>query len=698
MVSLSLIRIPEAINTDWADLIFRTGSIRNYDLSISGGNEEVQYAISGGHFNQKGITKPALFRRSAARMNLDLNATEKLSFGTSISYSHSHRNRARNNDNISGVLPGVYFYPPNLPVYQPDGTYTTFSIFENPVAGATEVDFDMNVNRFIGNVFAEYEFTPDLFGKASWSYDHMLVREKRYNNTSTVNGASVNGSALSTSAINRSWTGEVTLNYITNVGEHNFNALIGGSMQARNFERTIAEGQQFPSDDFRYIEAAAVQTASSAGTSSGLASLFGRLQYNYDRRYLATLTVRRDASSRFGENNQWGTFPSIGLGWAISEESFFNMDWVSQLKLRASYGITGNQGGIGDYQSLGLWVGSSYGNNPGTITEQLANPDLKWETTRQFDIGLDIGFLNERITVTYDYYSKYTTDLLLAVPVPSTTGFQTLVQNFGELSNKGMELAISAAIIQRQDLAWTATFNIAGNRNIIEKLATPFNVYNRDPFRYKEGMPMFSFYFHKQIGVDPQTGAPIFADVNGDGVFNINTDRTIVGNANPDFFGGLTNTINFNQFDLSVFLQYNYGSEQLNWNRFFQEHGGTRNTGYLSSQLNRWQEPGDITMVPKMTRENYRAGLRPSRFVEDGSYIRLKKLTLGYSLPQELASKLGINNARIYFTGQNIFTLTNYSGLDPEVTATATNPLTKGIEFYTIPHAETYMIGFDITF
>lgn len=688
-----------AINTDWAETVFRTGTIRNYDLSLSGGNETVRYAISGSNFKQDGVVEPTTYNRSNARVNLDLNATDNLTMGTSITYSFSDRNRARNNDNITGVLGGVYFLPPNLPVYQDDGSYTKFSIFENPVAAANEIDFDMNVNRLIGNVFGEYEISPGLNFRTSWSYDYNEIKEDRYNNTLTNNGAAVNGSALSTVAINTNWTGENTLNYKFNTGGHNFSTLLGTSIQESEFERTTAEGEQFPSNDFQRIEDAAVQTSSSIGTSWGILSFFGRLQYDYDGKYLATINVRRDGSSRFGDNNQWGTFPSFALGWVPSEEPFFNIDWMNNLKIRGSYGITGNQGGISNFQSLGLWGGDSYTDTPGTSPEQLSNPDLKWETTTQFNIGLDIGLFDNRVTVVYDYYNKNTEDLLLAVPVPMSTGFQELVQNFGELENKGMELAIGADIIQKNNLNWNLQFNIAGNRNKITKLAAPFNVYNRDIYRYQEGYPMYSFYFHEQLGVDPETGDPIFADVNGDGTFNPNVDRKIVGNANPDFFGGITNSINYKNFDLSVFFQYSYGNDQLNWNRFFQEHGGTRNTSYLSSQLDRWQQPGDDTMVPRMTSENYGGNLRPSRFVEDGSYMRLKTATLGFTLPASILEKIGgISRARFYITGQNLLTFTNYGGLDPEVTATATTQLTRGIEFYTMPQARSIIGGFDITF
>lgn len=690
----------DATDTDWADTVFRTATVRNYDLTLSGGNETIRYALSGSNFNQEGVVRPTAYKRTSARANLDVNATENLTVGTSLTYSFSNRNRARNNDNITGVLGGVYFLPSNLPVLQQDGSYTKFSIFENPVAAAEEIDFNMDVNRFVGNAFAEYEIRPGLSVKTSWSYDYNEVKEDRYDNTLTNNGSAVNGNALSTVAISTNWTGENTLNYRFNVEDHNFNTLLGTSLQESNFERTTATGQQFPSDDFQRIEDAAVQTATSTGTSWGIASFFGRVSYDYDGRYLATATVRRDGSSRFGENNQWGTFPSFAVGWVPTEESFFNVDWISNLKLRGSYGITGNQSGINNFQAQGLWGGASYTDSPGTTPEQLSNPNLKWETTTQLDIGFDLGLLNDRISIVYDYYDKQTEDLLLAVPVPMTTGFEQLVQNFGELENKGMELGISADVIQQTDISWNVQFNIAGNRNKVLKLAAPFNVYNRDPYRYQEGYPMYSFYFHEQLGVDPETGDPIFADVDGDGTFNPNVDRKIVGDANPDFFGGITNDFGYKNFDLTVFFQYSYGNDQLNWNRFFQEHGGTRNTNFLSTQLDRWQEPGDETMVPRLSSSNYAGNLRPSRFVEDGSYLRLKEATIGYNLPESILGRLGgtISRARFYITGRNLLTFTNYSGLDPEVTGTASTQLTRGIEFYTMPQSRSIVGGFDITF
>lgn len=690
-----------SLNTDWTSLIFTHAQLRNADISISGGNEKVRYLLSGNNFLQEGILKNSNFNRSTFRTNLDFNATSKLKAGTSILYSRNTRSRLRNDDNISGGIEGAFFFPHNLPVMQPDGTFTKFGTFENPLAAVEHSHISMLTNRFLGTVYAEYDIIRGLKFRANFSFDYSNVQENVYDDTYTNNGAAVNGSAQSIALNNSNWIQENVLSYQTHVNNHSINTLIGTSAQESKIFSTTATGQQFPSNDFTTISSAAVQTSSTTGTSNGISSLFGRVVYDYKRKYLATVNVRRDGSSRFGASHQWGTFPSAALGWVLTEEEFMkDIPVISDLKLRASYGLTGNQSGISDFQSRGLWGGgSAYASLPGISPTQLGNPDLKWETTRQTDLGIDIGLFNHRINVTADYYYKKTVDLLLAVPVPRSTGFESLVQNYGSLYNKGLELSISGDILKSQKgLNWNFSFNIAGNKNRILKLAAPFFVYNRDIYQYKEGGEMFSFYLHEQTGVDPKTGTPTWTDVNGDGKFDPNVDRKIVGTANPKFYGGITNTFNVGNFDFMFFFQYTYGNKQLNWNRFFQEHGGTRATNYSTSQLDRWQKPGDITMIPKMNAANYASNLRPSRFLEDGSYIRLKNVSLGYNLSAGLLSKVHISTARVYVSAQNLITITKYTGLDPELTGTASNTLTQGIEFYSMPSPRVVMAGINLSF
>lgn len=691
----------QAISTNYADFVFRDAPISNVDVSVTGGNDQVRYLVSASDFRQDGIIAPTAFGRKTGRLNLDAFVSDKLKIGTSILYSRNTRNRVNNDDNIAGALGGTHFFPSNLAPYQEDGSYTKFSIFENPIAVIKENDITMVTNRVLATVYGEYEFFPGLSLRSNFSVDYNNVKEDTYINTLLNAGAAVNGQATSIVSVNDNWIQENVLNYQTSfAGGHTLSVLLGTSLQQSTFERTSATGQQFPSNDFKRIASAAVQTSSSTGSVWGIASVFTRVNYSLKNRYLFTLNVRRDGSSRFGEANRWGTFPSAALGWRISEEKFFdNVNFISDLKLRTSYGVTGNQNGINDFQSRGLWSGgANYTNTPGTEPSQLANPDLKWEKTAQFNIGVDVAFFQDKMSVTLDYYNKQTTDLLLAVPIPRSSGFTSIFQNFGEMENKGFELSINANAVAKKDFTWDVSFNIAQNKNNIKKLAQSIPVYNRDIIRMEEGIPMYSFWMHNQLGVDPQTGNPIWETKEAGRPFDPNIDRFIVGNAWPDFFGGLTNTFKYKNLDAMIFFQYSYGNDQLNWNRFFQEHGGTRNTNFLGSQLDRWQQPGDITMVPRMTNANYAANLRPSRFVEDGSYLRLKNVSIGYTLPASWINRLGMSSARVYVSGQNLLTFTNYSGMDPEVNATATTATTQGVDFYTMPQPRVYMGGFNITF
>lgn len=688
------------LNTDWVPYVFQNAPIRSADVSVTGGSEKVKYFISANDFLQEGILRKSKYDRRTLRANIDFNATSKLKIGTNFMFSRNNRGRLRNDDNISGGLEGAFFYPHNLPIYQANGSFTKFGTFENPIAAIEHTSISMTTNRLLSTTYAEIDILKGLKFRANFSVDYSNVQENLYDDTWTNAGFPVNGSAQSISLNNINWNQENYFTYNRNIGDHSFNVLAGISAQESKTSSTRATGTQFPSNEFRTISSAAVQTASTTGTSWGLASVFGRITYDYKNKYLATVTFRHDGSSRFGKDNRYGNFPSAAVGWLLTEEQFMEaIPVISNLKIRASYGLTGNQN-IADYAAKGLWSGAAaYAALAGTTPSQLANPELKWETTKQFDIGVDMSFFENRLSITADYYNKKTTDLLLQVPTPRVTGFESIYQNFGSVQNKGWELGLTANILSNpKGLNWTFNANISGNKNKILKLASPFVVYNRDIYRYEEGGEMYSFYLHEQTGVDPKTGAPTWTDVNGDGIFQANVDRKIVGTANPKFFGGFTNTLNFKNFDFMFFFQFSYGNKQLHWNRFFLEHGGTRASNYSESQLDRWQADGDATMIPKMNAANYASDLRPSRFLEDGSYMRLKNISLGYSLPQSLLRTLHLSNLRFYVSAQNLITITNYTGLDPELTGTAATALTQGIEFFSMPSPRTIMGGVNLSF
>jgi TonB-dependent starch-binding outer membrane protein SusC len=702
----------QAIDTNWFDEIFQTGSIRNIDASVAGGDEKIKYFVSANNFYQEGLVRPSDFERSSARMNLDFMVTPTLKIGTSSTYSVNTRNRALNGNAIEGALSTAFFYPSNYPIYNEDGTYYR-PFWENPVAVANETDYLMKTTRMIASIYADWEIANGLVFRSTWSLDNNLVEEDRYFNTFLAAGAALNGSAQSFVTRSNNWINENVLTYQTRVGSSNFNVLLGNTLQENQFLRTQAFGQGFPSNSFQRIESAAVKNASSMGSSWGIASFFSRVNYGYQDKYLLTVNMRADASSRFGADNRWGYFPSVAGAWRVIEEDFLKgQNTISDLKLRASYGITGNQGGIGDFQALGLWGGmrgglnlggvgqpsgpASYVDAPGISPNQMANPDLKWETTAQLNIGFDVSLLQDRLSMSFDYYNKQTKDLLLNVPVPKTLGFSVLTQNFGEMENKGFELGINGVVIDRPDFTWNANFNISRNNNLVKRLAFPFTTFTRDYIRVEEGYPLNSFWVHVQEGVDPQTGDVIW-DTMGDDEFNPSVHRQIFGNAIPRYVGGFTNTMNYKNFDFMVFFQFSEGNNTLNYGRYFFEHGGERTTGYSAQQLDRWQQPGDITDVPRMASKNYSADLRPSRHVEDGSFLRLKNISLGYTLPNAWSSRVGMSRARVYTAAQNLLTFTNYTGLDPEVSTSPSN-LVAGVDIAVMPQPRTYTVGVNLTF
>jgi TonB-dependent starch-binding outer membrane protein SusC len=702
----------QALDTNWLDEIFQTGTIRNIDASVAGGDNKIKYFLSGNNFSQEGLVRPARFDRSSARLNLDFMVTPTLKIGTSTTYSVNTRDRALNGNAIEGALSTAFFYPSNYPIFNQDGTYYR-PFWENPVAVANETDYLMKTTRLISSIYADWEIANGLVFRSTWSIDNNLVEEDRYFNTFLAAGEAIKGAAEAFVTTSNNWINENVLTYQTKTGNHSFNLLIGNTLQENIFSRTQAFGQGFPSNSFKLISSAAVKNASSTASSWGIASFFGRVNYGLSDKYLITANMRADASSRFGADNRWGFFPSIAGAWRVVEEGFMdNVTAVSDLKLRASYGITGNQGGIGDFQALGLWGGmrgglnlggigqptgaASYVDAPGIAPNQLANPNLKWETTAQFNIGVDLGLWSDRLTLTFDYYDKQTRDLLLNVPVPKTLGYSILTQNFGEMENKGFELGINGTIVENSNFRWTSNFNISRNNNKITRLAFPFTTFTRDYVRIEEGYPIGSFFVHVQKGVDSETGNVIW-DTMGDETFNPNIHRQIYGSPIPRYVGGWTNTMNFKNFDFMFFFQFSEGNNVLNYGRFFFEHGGERTTGYSSQQLDRWQQPGDITDVPRMASVNYSADLRPSRHVEDGSFLRLKNTSLGYTIPTGVSSRVGLTRARIYAAAQNLLTFTNYTGLDPEVSTSPSN-LVSGVDIAVMPQPRTYTLGVNLTF
>ncbi|SFE74722.1 SusC/RagA family TonB-linked outer membrane protein [Thermoflexibacter ruber] len=695
-------------NVNYPSQVFQSAAVRNINFSIAGGDSTVKYLFSFNNWNQDGIVKPAAFDRKTFRLNLDFDWSEKIKAGANLLYARGTNERMQNDtDALNGVLGTSANFLPNLPTFQANGSYTKSGIYANPLATLNEQGNTLLTNRFLGNIFANYYFTEDLFFKTSWSLNYQNAQENLYYSTATNFSQ---GRGVSAHTFENQYVIENTLHYQTLIGynKHQIHAVIGNTVQENILKRTIAEGQNFPTNNFTNVGAAFIRNSFAGNTSWALLSWFARFNYAYKGKYMANLTVRTDGSSRFGTDNRWGTFPAVGLAWNIKEEKFLEkVKAISSMKIRASYGLAGNQNFtnfsnnpnailLSNYIAQGLWnSGANYADWLGIEPVQLANPKLKWETTAQMNVGLDVGLLKDKINLSIEYYQKQTSDVLVPVSIPRSTGFATQIQNIGQVENKGIEINLNAKILNKKDLTWDLYFNVATNQNTITSLSNTYSSFENGVIRFEEGSPMYSFWLHKQNGVNAENGNILLESRNT--VFNPATDRFIIGNALPQFYGGFANVVNWNGLELTVFVQFTQGNKQLNWSRYAQEHGGTRNANFSISQLDRWQRTGDITNVPKMTDANYE-NIYASRFLEDGSFVRLKNIVLAYHLPKEVAEKVKLQTAKIYLSVQNLLTFTKYKGLDPETNAGGGYPAVQGVEFYTVPQARWLTAGVQIGF
>lgn len=698
---------PEEQQTyDRQDVLFRTAAVQNYNVSVAGGNERTRFYVGGEYTNQEAIVKTQDFQRLSFRVNLDHDINKKLTLSTSTSLSWTKRSLSRIGNSPKGILQASVHHSTLLNPFNEDGSYARYGIFDNIYALIENSNHHAYGLRTVDNINLSWKILKGLRFKSSVSLDYNNYREKRYFNTNLADGQP-SGNATDATTQNYTITAEQLLNYNADFGKiHSLAAFVGNSIQYTGLRTQSISGSNFPGNSFQEISSAAVTTGTTASSTSTLVSWFGGINYSLLNRYAFDGNLRADASSRFGSNHRWGIFPSLGLSWTLSEEEFLKgIKFIDALKLKTSIGWSGNQN-IDDFASLGLWSGGgTYNDKSGLLHSQLANPDLKWETTRQWNIGLEGSFLGGRLSFELDYYNKYTYDLLLSTPIPGKTGFSSIYSNVGEMSNKGVEFQITSQNIKSKNFEWTTSFNISHNANKVEKLPVSFSQYDRDWVRLEQGKPMYSFWLYKQLYVDPETGNAVYEDVDKDGKITV-ADRQIVGNAWPDFTGGLKNTFKYKNFDLSFFFYFSVGNDVFNMNRFFQEHGGMRGTnwGFLKSQMNRWQKPGDITDIPKASTlpnadGSYNNGFASSRFLEDGSFLRLRNLSFGYTLPKTWTAKAGIENLRVYVNMTNLFTITGYSGADPEGNTAAdyTHGTVQGLDFAIPPQPRQIVFGLNVT-
>ncbi len=694
---------------NWLDAVKRTGSISNYSVSARGGSEKTTFFIGGTYLDQSGYALGNDLDKLNGRVNLEHRLNDKVKFGANFGISKSLNDRIGAENNTYASLTSAYLQTPLTPAYNDDGSYARGNFIPNIIA-LEEIGVTDQVNRRnTGNIYAQVQLIPGLSLKTDWGMDGVQV--EYFNRDPDI--VSPTGYAFKQIVQDNKWLTTNTLDYDREVGDHNFGLLLGQSYETSQYEDITVEGSGFASDQLRNIASAATPTTtSSTRTAWALSSWFARGNYRYLDRYMLEGSVRRDGSSRFGADNKYGTFWAVSGGWILSEESFMQDNGVfNYLKLTAGYGTAGNDR-IGNFSSLGLYRAgpeSDYAGLPGLRPVQPENPSLSWETSRSFDVGLDMSLLNSRLDLKVNYFYKNTDGLLLDVPIPYTTGYRTLTQNVGEMENKGWEFSVNSTNINRGDFRWTTGFNISFIKNKILSLpegssvdAEGRRIVGAGSQRAIEGHSLNSFYMIRYKGVNPETGDAEWLKKDGTPTTSPTADdRVIVGKGDPDFFGGLTNTFTYKGFELNAFLQFVSGNKLLLDELSFLEDV-TLPYNKVTRMLNYWKQPGDRAFAPSMSSPTVTSFTQTSTLqLQNGSYMRLKNITLSYNLPAELLQKSNfISRARVYVMGQNLWTLQDkdFRGADPEISADGASNRFLGESFFAVPQAKTITFGVSLGF
>lgn len=714
------------INTDWQSEAFQRAPISQYDLSFSGGNEKTTFYMGGQFFDQNGIIINNNYKRYNGRLNIDHKFNTWLNLGANLSFARSMIDRVSSDNAFSTPLQIVALSPitplidprtgrlsgasdPNRPD-NPGGANTNFPVYYNPLLSAQGADYLTTVNRTLGNLYGQAQLFKGLTFRSEFGMDQLNQNEEAYYGPITERNSSYpKGGGFATSDQILNITTNNFFRYVTNIKDvHDVDAVAGMTFQDQRIFSTSATAEGFPSEAYKKLASAATKSdASSSETRFAFLSYFARANYKFKDRYLLALSGRFDGSSRFGRNSRWGFFPAASAGWILSEEAFLaNSKLISFLKLKASYGLTGNAE-IGNFASLGLFSGDGgYAGIPGQRPTQIANPDLQWESTSSVDVGFEIGFLQNRISVEFDWYNRNTRDLLLNVEVPGTTGFSSQIRNVGKLKNSGIELTINSDNIVTKNFRWNTSINFARNRNEITSLeGQELGLGNVN--RAREGQALGVFVAREFAGADPNTGDALYVrnTLKADGSLDRTTTAdyneaadVVIGNPNPDFIYGIRNTVNYKGFDMELLLQGVQGNDiYLSGGQYMSASGSNGFDNQTRDQLNAWKQPGDITMVPE-ARLFFPNGTDPSsRYISDGSYLRVKSLMLGYSLPKTVLSRVKIERVRLYVRAQNLFTFTNYIGWDPEVNSDyQSSNINQGNDFYSAPQIKTIVFGINI--
>ena len=749
---------------DWQDYIYRTALSHSHHVSLTGGANNLKYTTSLSYDDTQGVIINSGIKRYQGRANLTQTVNDKLKIDFNANYSSNVQDGPTVSTSTTSMstayMYSVWSFRPVSPTgsdllnqMYDEGVNMTEDYRFNPVLSARNEYRHKTTNDMSFNVGAEYELIKNLKLKVTAGYTARDYKNEEFNGSQTRTGNS-HPSNTQSKGINaylyqsesRSYLNENTLTYQLNKKSHSFNALVGMSVQKNTSYIHSITTEQISNESFGMagLDKGSNPTVTSSKGENKLFSYFGRINYNYDSRYYLTATMRADGSSKFAKGHRWGYFPSGSVAWAFQREAFVsdNLHWLSNGKLRFSYGQTGNNR-IGNYDYMAHLVTSDdvykYPWNgeftQGYVLSSMFNELLKWETTEQFDLGLDLGFLDGRINLTMDYYVKTTKDLLLDADIAASSGFSSATLNVGKLRNKGFELTLETTNIKNKDFTWTSNFNIAFNNNEIIALNSgqPYmtsyiswdNKYRTMPaYISKVGESAGKMYgfvyegtykyddFNTSVGANgetvytikdgiphyqtnPQPGDPKYKDLTGEGEIN-DDDKTTIGNGQPKHTGGFSNNFTYKNFDLNIFLQWSYGNDILNANRMvFENPSSKQNTNMFATYTNRWTPENPESNMPRARAEG--SAEYSSLYVENGSYLKLKNISLGYNFGPRVLDRLGISAARIYLAAENIATFTHYSGSDPEV-STRNSVLTPGFDWSAYPRAFSMSFGLNVTF
>ena len=740
---------------NWQDETFNPTWSQDHSLSIMGGTEDTKYNASFSRYIENGIFKNSGFNKTTGKFRLDQKLNKSLSFNFTVNYALTNREGVGTSGDSGrfNMLAQILSARPTgglkltdeellASAIDPEMLESGESLAQvNPVKQTESVTNNKRAEMWSGNASATWQIIKGLTFKTSGTYNTTNNRtdifykdgsKEAYRNGQKPYGRTQMGRDVR-------WTNSNNLTWKQKVKKHNYDIMLGHEVSFKSTEYLLGEAMDFPFDNLGndYLGLGATPSrVESSYSEKTLLSFFARGNYNYDNRYLFTATVRADGSTVFSNKNKWGFFPSFSAAWRVSEEAFMkDVEWVSNFKVRLGWGIVGNDR-ISNYLSMDLYEANKYGIGNNTVTvltpKQLKNANLKWEGASSVNLGVDLGFFDNRLNVTADFFIKDTKDLLLAQSLAHVTGFDSQMQNIGKIQNKGIELSLNSTNIQTRNFTWQTNFNISFIKNTLKGLASGVeSMYARSGFDSNftaydyiatVGQSLGLIYGYEFDGIyqssdfyttpDNQLilkegitnnarygtvkpGVVKYKDQDGDGIITTN-DRTVIGNAMPKWYGGITNTFNYKGIDFSFMFQFNYGNDIYNATRLYatQSRSGRRNM--LAEVADRWSPTNASNKVP--SQDGYIVNDVYSRFIEDGSFLRLKNITLGYTLPHKWTRKFHASKLRIYATGQNLFCISGYSGYDPEVNSASSNPMTPGLDWGAYPKSRVFTFGIDLQF